>query len=207
MIEAEGYKIERHEVITDDNYVLGLYRIPSKKPNAKTVFLMHALFVTSLDYFVFGPKYSLGKFWKYEIIINSNILTLGYILANENYDIWFGNARGTQFSRKHILLDPDNSTEFWDFSFHEIGKYDLPAMIDYALTATNQSKLHYIGYSQGCTTFFLMLSLRPEYNAKIESMHAMSPALFIQDIRATFPKVFFEEANTFKVSDLQWKTC
>lgn len=65
MVEAEGFPIERHEVITDDNYILGLYRIPSKKQNAKTVFVMHGLLVTAVDYLLFGPKYSLGKSGNY----------------------------------------------------------------------------------------------------------------------------------------------
>lgn len=52
-------------------------------------------------------------------------------------------------------------------------------MIDYILTATNRSSLHYVGHSQGCTSFFVMLALRPEYNAKIASMHAMAPPVYM----------------------------
>lgn len=100
-------------------------------------------------------------------------------MHDAGYDVWLGNARGTSFSRKHKLLDPD-SPSFWDYSFNEIGRYDLPAMIDYVLTITNRTALHYIGHSQGCTAFFVMASLLPEYNAKIITMHAMSPAVYIQ---------------------------
>lgn len=35
-------------------------------------------------------------------------------------------------SRKHKTLDTE-SKEFWDFSFVELGTYDLPAMIGLAL--------------------------------------------------------------------------
>lgn len=52
-------------------------------------------------------------------------------------------------------------------------------MIDYILTVTNRSSLHYVGHSQGCTSFFAMVALRPEYNSKIASMHAMAPAVYM----------------------------
>lgn len=55
----------------------------------------------------------------------------------------------------------------------------MPAIIDYILAATNSRALHYIGHSQGCTSFFIMLDYRPEYNAKVTSMHALAPAVFI----------------------------
>lgn len=40
------------------------------------------------------------------------------------------------------------SEEFWDFSWHEIGFYDIPAMINYVLETTKTDKLDYIGHSQ-----------------------------------------------------------
>lgn len=92
-----------------------------------------------------------------------------------------GNARGNYFSRKHVSLNPDarfNST-FWDFSWDEIGNFDLPAMIDYVLEYTGRSRLHYIGFSQGTTSFFVMGSLRPKYNEKIITMHALAPVAYM----------------------------
>lgn len=53
------------------------------------------------------------------------------------------------------------------------GQIDLPAMIDYAIAVSKQSALHYIGHSQGTTSFFVMASLRTDMNAKIKSMHAL----------------------------------
>lgn len=45
-------------------------------------------------------------------------------------------------------------------------------MIDFALWHTGQRDLHYIGHSQGTTSFFVMASERKEMNAKIRTMHA-----------------------------------
>ncbi|KAL0110379.1 hypothetical protein PUN28_013789 [Cardiocondyla obscurior] len=121
---------------------------------------MHGLLCSSACWVVAGP----GK-------------DLAFILADEGYDVWLGNARGNMYSRKHYL--PDIKKElYWDFSWHEIGVYDLPAMIDYVLKTTGREKLFYLGHSQGTTAFFVMASERPEYQDKIQAMVAMAPVAF-----------------------------
>lgn len=67
-------------------------------------------------------------------------------------------------------------------SYHEIGIYDIPANIDYILLNTNQQRLQYIGWSQGCTSYFVMASMRPEYNAKVELVSAFSPVAYNGDL-------------------------
>lgn len=106
------------------------------------------------------------------------------MLSDAGYDVWFGNARGTTESRKHIEHSPDGTDRniFWLFSWHEIGKYDLPANIDYILEITKQEKLHYIGYSQGTTSFFVMMSEKPKYEEKIISMNALAPVAFLANL-------------------------
>lgn len=74
-------------------------------------------------------------------------LSLGYMLSDLGYDVWMGNARGNRYSKNHTSLNSDYM-EFWDFTFHEMGKYDLPANIDYILSKTGYDQLHYIGHSQ-----------------------------------------------------------
>lgn len=73
----------------------------------------------------------------------------------------------------------EDRDRFWKITFEEIGRYDIPATIDYILHTTNHTKLHYIGHSQGCATFFVMLSELPEYNKKIKMMHALAPAVYM----------------------------
>lgn len=55
---------------------------------------------------------------------------LAFILADAGYDVWLGNARGNTYSKRHISLRHDDS-EFWDFSWHEMAYFDIPAEIDY----------------------------------------------------------------------------
>lgn len=63
----------------------------------------------------------------------------GYILAEAGYDVWMGNARGNTYSKRHKTMKPTSSS-FWKFSWHEIGFYDVPAMVDYALRETGASR-------------------------------------------------------------------
>ncbi|KAM3955566.1 lipase 3-like isoform 2-T2 [Aphomia sociella] len=170
LIQKYGYPVEVHKVITPDNYVLEAHRIPHGKdqnnqpdPNKPVVFILHGLISSSAEFVVQGP----GR-------------ALAYLLADAGYDVWLGNARGNYYSRENLVLNPDNrrNLDFWRFSWDEIGNIDLPAYIDYILELTGQSKLHYIGHSQGCTAFLVLNSLRPEYNDKITSFHGMAPAAF-----------------------------
>lgn len=97
-----------------------------------------------------------------------------------------GNNRGNRYSCNHTTFNPFGSSKdqrnFWSFSWHEIGLFDLPTMIDYVLAKTEQIKLQFIGHSQGTTAFLVMTSQRPEYNDKIEMMHALAPVAFLSHV-------------------------
>nr|XP_026499165.1 lipase 1-like [Vanessa tameamea] len=173
LVRKYNYPFEEHFVTTEDGYILGMHRIPHGRVSYNVsgdrpvVFLMHGWPTSSSDHVIMGPGSGIA-----------------YILADEGYDVWMGNTRGNSFSRKHISLNPDVPRNgFWEFSWDEIGERDLPAMIDYALQHTGRSALHYIGFSQGTTVFFVMGSLRPEYNKKIISMHAMAPVAYMEHVK------------------------
>ncbi|XP_050072240.1 lipase 1-like [Anopheles maculipalpis] len=169
LIRKYGYPIEQHEVITDDGYVLALTRIPSKANSTNRsppVLLVHGLFASSADFLIIGPNNSLA-----------------YLLADHGYDVWLADLRGNRYSRRHTRMSPD-SRSYWDYSWHEMGYYDLPATIDHILHVTGVSRLHYIGYSQGTTVFFVMASSRPAYNEKIVRMYALSPAVYVEHVRS-----------------------
>ncbi|XP_072396727.1 lipase 3-like [Diabrotica undecimpunctata] len=165
MIANAGYPVETHYVSTIDEYILCIHRIPSGKngkKNNKVAYLQHGVLTSSSDWILFGP----GK-------------SLGYILADQGYDVWMGNARGTVYSRNHTRLNPDTDSEFWQFSWNEIGYYDLPAMIDYITKTTGIDGVHYVGHSQGTTSFFVMTSEKPEYNKKIKVQVSLAPIAYM----------------------------
>ncbi|RXG60347.1 Lipase member K, partial [Armadillidium vulgare] len=71
-----------------------------------------------------------------------------YLFADKGFDVWLTNVRGGDYSRNHTHLSP-SSKEFWDFSWDEMAKYDLPKMIDYIVKHTKHKKVDYVGHSMG----------------------------------------------------------
>lgn len=65
------------------------------------------------------------------------------------------------------------------FSYHELGYYDLAAKVNYILSVTRQEQLYYFGHSQGSTTFFVLNSMRPEYNQRFKFMVALAPGVLL----------------------------
>lgn len=157
-----GHTVEEHEIVTEDGYILTLFRIPGRRKTP--VLIMHGTGDHADTFIVRGKK------------------SLAITLADDSYDVWVGNLRGNKYARRHLKLNPDTDQEFWDFSFHEVGNYDLPATIDYILNATGQQKLQSIGHSQGSTIHFVLLSMKPEYNEKIKLFIALAPVAYLNHL-------------------------
>ncbi|KPJ14387.1 Lipase 1 [Papilio machaon] len=175
LAEKYNYNMEVHTVTTEDGYILSLHRIPKGRNSTKNdlvVLLMHGILDSSDSWILQGPNKSLG-----------------YILAETGFDVWMGNARGNKYSLSHIKLKSSQS-EFWSFTWDEIGKYDLPSMIDYILETTRMKTLYYIGHSQGTTSFYVMLSLKPEYNEKIKMMFSLAPIAWMSHVKSPILKMF-----------------
>lgn len=173
LINSAGYKGESHLVETQDGYILKVHRIVPKKPNTlkKPVFLMHGLLAASADFVITGPQ-----------------TALAYYLSDAGYDVWMGNARGNKHSSKHKKFHPD-SKNYWSFSWHEIGFYDLPAMLDYVLKFKNSTKLFYVGHSQGTTSLLVLLSSHPEYNEKIIQGHLMAVSAYRNSLPGSLDQI------------------
>ncbi|CAH2048333.1 unnamed protein product, partial [Iphiclides podalirius] len=157
-----GYVAEQYEIVTEDGYKLQLFHIPGK---GKTpVLLMHGIFDSSDTWIARGNA------------------SLAIALADRGYDVWAGNCRGNRYGRGHVSLNPDLDAEFWAFTFHEIGYYDLPAIIDTVLNHTAADKVDAVGHSQGNTVFYVLASARPEYNGKVNLLIALAPVCFLNNV-------------------------
>lgn len=169
IVESFGYSVENHTVTTEDGYILRLFRVGAAGGRAPgtPVFIMHGLLSSSADWVAPGP----GK-------------AIPFLLADLGYDVWLGNSRGTTESRRSCKLDPDRDPAFWDFSWHEVGVHDLPSSINYALGVSNRTDLHYVGHSQGTTSFFVMASEVPGMMSKIRTAHLLAPVAFVKWLRS-----------------------
>lgn len=206
LIVKYGYRQQTHHVTTNDGYILELHRIYTA--GGQPVILMHGLLDSSATWVLSGPKTGLGL--KYTNIIGSGVflcdvcfIFLAYILSDLGYDVWMGNARGNIYSKNHKRYRANGTRHerkmFWNFSFHEIGIIDLPAIIDYVETQTHFSKLHYIGHSQGVTAFFVMTSERPEYNEKILLMTALAPPVYMSNVGDRITQAFVKYLTSIEV--------
>ncbi|CAH2048209.1 unnamed protein product, partial [Iphiclides podalirius] len=159
-----GYPAEEYNITTEDGYILPIFRIPGKREGRPLLF-MHGIFDSSDAWIERGNSSSAVTF------------------AALGYDLWFPNVRGNRYSRQHVRLNPDLDPEFWNYSIHEHGYYDLAAAVDLVLNKTGTGNLSAVAYSQGTTIFYILLSTRPEYNSKIQLMIALAPVCFLQNTR------------------------
>ncbi|XP_022651742.1 uncharacterized protein LOC111246432 [Varroa destructor] len=173
LIRKFRYPVEQYPVLTKDGYLLSLVRIPLSRgiPKAfKTrpgppVLLVHGIISSADDWVLNYP-------WN----------SPGFLLSDAGYDVWLLNTRGTPYSRH--LKHQKRSTAYWDYSFDDIGLFDVTAGIDFVLRSTGFYRVTLIGWSQGSTDIFVTLSLRPEYNAKVKLFVALAPVANITHLNS-----------------------
>lgn len=162
LIRKYGYEAEVHKVTTEDGYILEVDRIPADSDeNAASqmtpILLLHGVQGNAANWVVNLPSQSPG-----------------FLISDAGFDVWLINTRGVPESNFHNNLTTDDK-EFWHWSFDEIGRYDLPAVIDYMLNITGSSKVGLLGTSQGFTNALVLLSMRPEYNDKVNILIGYAP--------------------------------
>lgn len=144
----------------------------------KVVFVQHCLQCSSADF-----------------VLNDHNQALGFILADAGYDVWLGNFRGNQYSRRHTTLSPSN-VEYWKFKVDDLARYDIPAMIFHVLKVTKSDDLYYIGHSLGTMTFFMATSTNPVVLSKIRLMIALAPSGYLDHMRGGL-KFMLKSAQSF----------
>ena len=72
------------------------------------------------------------------------------------------------------------------YSFDEHIKYDLPAMLNYALKVSGQDQLSYVGHSQGTSMGFGGFSSMPELAAKVKIFVPLAPVANVSHCEGLF---------------------
>ncbi|KAL5581343.1 hypothetical protein UlMin_013785 [Ulmus minor] len=163
-----GYKCQEIDVTTEDGYILNMQRISEGRSGGigqkkQPVLIQHGILVD-------------GMTW----LLNSPEENLPMILADQGFDVWIANTRGTRFSRRHVSLDPTQPS-FWNWSWDELVTFDLPAVFDHVYKETGQ-KLHYVGHSLGTLIVLASMSEGKLVN-QLKSASLLSPIAYLSYMR------------------------
>lgn len=186
LIDSRGFLSETHRVTTADGYILSVHRLRSPcsiERRPRPTVLHHGLLETSRTFLVSSPG---GHIDESEYANETNVgNTIAFELGKRCFDVWLPNSRGNKYSQEHRIYT-NKSLEFWDFSYDEMIRYDLPAVVDYILEETEHKNLDYIGHSQGTLIMFGLLSTRQDFNKKINKFIALAPVARVQHIHTPF---------------------
>jgi len=177
LITEKGYPCQQMDVTTSDGYILTIQRIPygAKSPGNKqtagkpVAYLQHGLLDSSATWVMNFPNESLG-----------------FLMADAGYDVWLGNMRGNTYGLNHVSLTTKEH-EFWEFTFDEMAKFDLPAITAYILANTSKPNLYYVGHSQGTLIGFIQFSQDPTWaQTYIKQFHALAPIVYLGHTTSPF---------------------
>ncbi|XP_038705883.1 triacylglycerol lipase 1 isoform X2 [Tripterygium wilfordii] len=170
LILPAGYPCTEHKIQTKDGYLLGLQRVSSQVKNLRIqrgppVLLLHGFFMAGDAWFLDSPQQSLG-----------------FILADQGFDVWVGNVRGTFWSHGHISLS-EKDKAFWDWSWEDMAMYDLAEMV-HCINSVTDTKVFVVGHSQG-TIMSLAALTQPNVAAMVKAAALLAPISYLDHITAT----------------------
>ena len=160
MAKARGYDVETHKITTTDGYILSIFRINNPNTKEGEPIVLQSGILGSSDQ------------W-----LDNGEMSLGYLLADEGYDVWLGNVRGNRYGLENIHYRMEDPL-FWNFTYEEMGSIDGRAYIEYILLITGREQLGYVGHSQGNTQLFAAAALDPIFfNSRIGFWIALAPVV------------------------------
>jgi len=173
-VRNAGFKTIKYDVETKDGYIIALYRITKKKElfwgaskRPYPVLLMHGLLSSPFDF-----------------VLQDRHKALAYKLLASGFDVFLGANRGTSFSKRHVRFNK-SSPRYWAFSHIELGKYDVPALLEKVSEVTGLEKVLYVGYSLGSKQFFSWTSEWPaNCSSRVKAMWALAPVAFLENIKS-----------------------
>lgn len=173
LIRYFGFTCETANATTDDGYIIEVDRVgqtpqdndtSANRTKRKSIILVPGILADSCSWFINYPSQSAG-----------------FLLAQRGYDVWAMNTRDILYRSQHQSLSQSDD-RYWQWSFEEIGRYDIAAVVDLVLSVTGSSKVTLLVYSQGMTASVVLLSTRPEYNEKIDLLVAYGPVVNLTNI-------------------------
>lgn len=156
-------------VQTHDGFLLAIQRITTSNP----------LTVRKGPAFLYHGIMEGGETWA----LNANDDSLAFMMANSGYEVWIGNTRSSNYTFGHLKFTRKEK-EFWNWSWDDLVKSDLPSMLQYVNNYSKQP-VYYVGYSQGTMTALASLS-EGSITALISKAALLSPIGSLKYITSPF---------------------
>ncbi|KAH9793466.1 Lipase [Citrus sinensis] len=181
MVKPQDYACEEHQVMTKDGYIISVQRIPVGRSGGAPgdrppVLLQHGLLGDGSSWVLLPPDQALA-----------------FVLADNEFDVWLANTRGTTYSLGHSSLSPQDkiftwfSLVYWNWSWDELVSDELPAMFQYVYNETGQ-KRHYVGHSQGSLIALGALSNQQPLNMW-KSAALLAPVSYLNQISSNLVRL------------------
>ena len=111
--------------------------------------------------------------------------SMGVQLAERGHDVWIASTRGRMGASTHSTLidltDPLQETQYWDYSFENIGKEDIPAYVDAIIAARAGAcnKVTLVPHSTGVNAALVAATQVEGLNTKVGAVSGLAPCFKI----------------------------
>ena len=166
-IPSDLYDFKCEKVTTDDGYILALFRIRHKQKynkNLPPVLMQHGLSSSAINFIMGGEEKSPSL-----------------VLAQEGFDVYLGNSRGSVYSMDHVSLNVGDK-KYWEWSFQDM-RLDIKAFFEHIWKEKNK-KINYIGHSNGSVGMLAALSdpldrsTANYIESRLDTFYCLSPVVY-----------------------------
>jgi len=209
LILRSGFKYELYEAVADDGYITILTRLINPLADRTQLrqpplLLEHGGIIDPSAYLVASSIQHFPEKWPRspeDGPIRSWNRSIGFVLANNGFDLWMAETRGSNdASKKRVrtkavvsFLEGKNqqknmtfaenvrmlieSWDYWSFSQDDIIAHELKSHIDTVMKVTGSPKVHLMTYSLSTPTSLAFLGSRPDYAKHIQGYVSMAPII------------------------------
>lgn len=224
LLKRSNFSYEEYYVVGGDGYVSQLVRIINPKAN-RTLLKKPPIIVyhgANIDMTCYLSASSIQHFpEKYprspsDPPMTSSNRSLGFVLANNGFDVWLVGTRGSnrlnlghiKDSRgRNVVIDlngrnitkgemdyaRNRSQIYWQFGQDDVINYEVKVQIDKVRNITGSREYFLFSYSLSTPTTLAFFALYPEYAKDCRAYIQMAPAIAASHVTSQTDKFYFEQ--------------
>lgn len=213
MITRSGYKYKTYDAVADDGYITIVTHLINPRADHRflrqpPVLVEHGGTIDPTAYLIGSSIQHHPEPWPRRLQdgpITSWNRSLAFVLANNGFDVWLAETRGSNDENKRRIksktaqsivfgrnqgknltvgeqLKELERKDYWDFSQDDIIAHELKSHIDLVLRETGSKRLNLMTFSLSTPTSLAFFSIRPDYVPKIQGYVSMSPIVSGQGV-------------------------